>query len=65
MTKLIFNGVTVEGILYGCKKNSKTLRKNMESCEKCPLEKICNTYCVEMWKKFFEMKLAPKNILED
>lgn len=47
------------------KKIAKHLEKNMESCEKCPLEKICDTYCVEMWKKFFEMKLASKNILED
>lgn len=64
VTKLNVKGVTVEGILDGCKKISKRIRKNME-CEKCPLERICETHCAEMWKKFFKMKLVPKDILED
>lgn len=39
-----------------------TLLYELVECKNCPLVNVCDGYCVEAWKWFFETKIEPKEV---
>lgn len=38
------------------KEIAEYLYDEIDDCDSCPLEKICDRHCEDMWRKFLESK---------
>ena len=48
--------------MIGLENLGRIMEALVDDCDKCPLEKICDSACYIVWQEFFEKKVKEEGI---